>query len=206
MRPLTSGVVERLPSECVGCAFWESEQRLPRHCGALCDPELATAWARDVIEQWGDCGRVAYDDEHIIGFIKYAPPGFMPQARHFPAAPPSDDAVFIGCLHVVDDARHLGLGRLLLHACLRDVFMRGEKAVEAYAYAGQVRDLPVMSLDFLLKQGFEIVRPHQEFPLLRVRMNSLATLTENIEAVLQSLHLPLRVPKRAPAPYIGAKD
>lgn len=206
MRPLTPDSAEKLPAECVGCAFWESAEKLPRHCGVRCDAGMVREWAESVATQWGDCGRVAYDDGEIIGFIKYAPPGYFPQAQHFPAAPPSDDAVFIACLHVVDGARHLGLGNLLLHACLRDLYMRGERAVETYAFAGRVGDLPVMSLEFLLKQGFEIVRPHSEFPLLRVRMNSLAALTENIEAVLQNLQLPLRVPKRAPAPYIESRD
>jgi GNAT superfamily N-acetyltransferase len=148
---------------------------------------------------------VAYDEDgRVIGFIKYAPPGFFPQAKHFPAAPPSDDAVFIACLHVVDDARHLGLGKLLLHACLRDLLLRGERAVESYAFDGRVAELPVVSLQFLIQQGFEIVRPHREFPLLRLNLKSVSTVTENVEAVLETLNIPLRVPKRAPAPNLDA--
>jgi hypothetical protein len=108
-------------------------------------------------------------------------------------------------VHVVDDARHLGLGKLLMHAALRDLYVRGERAVESYAYNGRVADLPVVSLEFLLKMGFEIVRPHPEFPLMRLNMHSIAALTENIEAVLQNITLPLRVPKRAPAPYIDSQ-
>jgi GNAT superfamily N-acetyltransferase len=205
MRPLTAAAAEKLPADCIGCAFWETDERLPRHCGAACDSATVSDWAHRVIQQWGDCGRVAYDDDgRVIGFIKYAPPGFFPQAKYFPAAPPSDDAVFIACLHVVDDARHLGLGKLLLHACMRDLLLRGERAVESYAFDGRVVELPVVSLQFLIQQGFEIVRPHKEFPLLRLNLKAVSTITENVESVLETLNLPLRVRKRAPAANMDA--
>lgn len=204
MRPLTPKSISELPAECAGCAFWESQERLPRHCGAVCDPSVVNGWAEFVQAQWGDCGRVAFDDGEVIGFVKYAPPGFLPQAGFFPAALPSDDAIFITCLHVVEEARHLGLGKLLLHAALRDLYLRGERAVEAYAHAAPVADLPVMSIEFLLQQGFTVKRPHHEYPLLRLQLHSLATLTENVEAMLQSLQLPLGVRKPVRAPYIGS--
>ena len=156
-------------------------------------------------EEWGECGRVAYDDGKVLGFVKYAPPAFFPQARHFPAGPPSEDAIFMACLHVTNEARHLGLGKLLLHAALRDLYMRGERAVESYAFDGPVTDLPVVSLDFLIQQGFEIERPHPQFPLMRLRITSRATLTENVEAMRESIKLPLRGPKRQPAPYIDSQ-
>lgn len=206
MRPLAVSDFANLPAECLGCAFWETAERLPRHCGAACDPDLVSGWAEYVHAQWGDCGRAAHDDGEIIGFIKYAPPGFLPQAQYFPPGPPSDDCVLLACLHVVEDARHLGLGRLLLHAALRDLLARGEKAVEAYAYSGgSVSELPVMSLQFLIKQGFEVKTPHPEFPLMRMKLKSLATVTENVEAMLETLQLPLRVHKRVPTPYIRAE-
>jgi GNAT superfamily N-acetyltransferase len=203
MRPLTPKTIGEFPAECAGCAFWESHERLPRHCGAVCDQDVVNGWAESVQAQWGDCGRAAFDDGEIIGFVKYAPSALIPQARFFPAAPPSDDAVLIACLYVAEETRHLGLGKLLLHAALRDLHLRGERAVEAYAHAAPVADLPVMSIEFLLDQGFVVKRPHHEYPLLRLRLHSLATLTENVEAVLQSLQLPLRVHRPAKAPYIG---
>lgn len=156
--------------------------------------------------QWGDCGRVAMENGNVYGFVKYAPAGFFPQALHFPAAPPSDDAVFIACMHLVDEARHRGLGKLLLHAALRDLYIRGERAVEAYGYAGTAVDLPALSLEFLIKHGFIVHRPHAQFPLMRLNFKSLAALTENVEAVLETLQLPLRVHKRMTAPYIESKS
>ncbi len=205
MEPLTSDLVEDLPSACVGCAFWESRERLPRHCGAKCDVELSRGWIDYVQAQWGDCGRAAIEDGVVLGFVKYAPPGYLPQAEYFPASPPSDDAVFLACMHLVDEARHLGLGKLLLHAALRDLYLRGERAVEAYGFSGPSADLPVISAEFLSDSGFVVERSHPEFPLMRLKLKSLATLTENVEAVLQGLHVPLRVHKRVTAPYANSE-
>lgn len=205
MRSLDSALVEMLPVECAGCVFWETEERLPRHCGASCDVEKARASIDYVRMQWGECGKVAVQDGSALGFIKYAPPGYFPQTAQFPAAPPSNDAVFITCLHVSDEVRHRGLGKLLLHAALRDLFLRGERAVEAYGTPGSGIDLPVISLDFLVGQGFVVERPHAQLPLMRLNLKSLAALTENIEAVLQGLQLPLRVHNGATAPYIRSE-
>ncbi|GAB4279481.1 MAG: GNAT family N-acetyltransferase [Coriobacteriia bacterium] len=202
VRPLSVDLAQELPAECVGCAFWETEGRLPRHCGASCDLDLLKGWIRQVIEQWGDCGRVITVDDEVVAFLKYAPATMVPQARHFPSGPPSEDAVLLTCLHIVDDARHLGLGRVLLHACFRDLLKRGHKVVESFAFDGHVAELPVLSLEFLLKEGFQVVRPHPEFPLLRLNLRSLATVMENVEAALQSIQMPLRVPSRAPVPRI----
>lgn len=206
-KPLSSDRVNDLPSECVGCVFWESREALPKRCGSSCDREALAGWIDYVRAQWGDCGRIAYEDGEILGFVKYAPPAYFPQVAHFAAGTPSEGAVLLACLHVDPDARHAGLGKVLLHAAMRDLATRGERAVEAYAAhnPGDGTELPVVSVDFLLKQGFTVVRPHPEFPLMRLELKSLAAWTENVEAVLDSLRLPVRVGNRVPAPFIKAE-
>lgn len=201
-RSLDSTRLDDLPMQCVGCLFWETAEPLPKRCGARCDLRALGEWVDGVKSDWGDCGRIAYEDGEVLGFVKYAPPRYFPQARHFPTGLPDDDAILLTCLHVDPEARHFGLGKVLLHAALRDLATRGERVVESYA-AHQPRtgkELPVVSVDFLLKQGFTVARPHPEFPLMRLELKSLAAWTENLEAVLESLKLPLRVGKTLPAP------
>jgi len=205
LRPLLPERVENLPSVCPGCLFWESEERLATRCGSRCDVEGAAWWIRVVLDEWGPPGRVAVQDGEVLGFIKYAPPRFLPQARNLPAGPPSDDAVLIACLHVRPEARQHGLGTVLLQAALADLVQRGERHVEAYAAAQAVDidQMPVVSVDFLLRQGFVVTRPHGDFPLMRLDLKSLATWSENVEAVLESLRIPLLGrPRRVPAPFI----
>jgi GNAT superfamily N-acetyltransferase len=201
-KPLDSLRVSDLPARCAGCVFWESSERLPKRCGSSCDPEMLAGWIDYVRAQWGDCGRVAFEGDTVLGFVKYAPPAYFPQVASFPAGVPDSDAVLLTCLHVDPDARHFGLGKILLHAALRDLASRGERVVESYAAhnPGDRQEMPMVTVDFLLKQGFTVARPHPEFPLMRLELKSLATWTENLEAVLESLKLPLPVRNGVPAP------
>ena len=201
-RPLTAERVEELPDACAGCSFWETDDSVCPDCGATCDAERQRDWIRTVTSEWGDCGRIAYEDGDVLGFVKYAPPRFLPQVRHMPAGVPSDDAVVLACLHVASDVRHVGLGKILLQAALRDLHSRGERALEAYAAVDPIdrRRTPMVTVEFLLRQGFIVVRPHPRYPLMRLELRTLAAWTENLEAVLESLQIPLRVRERVPAP------
>lgn len=201
LRSLSIADIDRLPSGCGSCLFWESGARVERRCGVLCDKQARASWQKRVSEEWGDCGKVAYEDDVVLGFIKYAPSGYFPQAANFPAAPLDPAIPLISCLHIAADARHRGLGSVLLKAALRDLAMRGEKRVEAF---GSVRtptildDSPVVGMDFLIRNGFTVSRPDSEYPLLKLDLKALLMLTENLESVFQSLRLK-RLPKRVPA-------
>lgn len=191
---------ELLPSRCTGCVYWESHERLPMQCGSRCDSEAANDWVRTVAAEWGECGRVVAEDNTYLGFIKYAPPRYVPQAYNMPAGPPLDDAPLITCLHIDATARRHGLGSVLLREALRDLASRNEKTVQAYALAHRM-DLevaPMVGVEFLVRSGFTVVRPHPEVPLLKLDLKSLVSWADNLEAVLESLRLPVRMPKRAP--------
>lgn len=190
-----------LPRGCGDCVFWETAGQLPRHCPARSDDAEAGAWIRRVATEWGECGRVVMSDGEVLGFIKYAPPWYLPQSLHMPPGPPDPDVVLIACLHLSDDARQTGVGGVLLRAALRDLAGRGERSVQAYATTSRddFAASPVVGIDFLLRHGFTVHRPHPQVPLLRLDLKSLVSWTENLESVLDSLRLPLRVPNRAPA-------
>jgi GNAT superfamily N-acetyltransferase len=191
---------ESLPVECAGCVFWETATRLPFECGSRCDDAQAVEWVRTVSAEWGECGRAVVEDGETMGFIKYAPPVYLPQARHLQAGPPEAGVPLIACMHIAPNARRAGVGGLLLRAAMRDLAMRGERSVQAYAITGS-RDLshmPVVGVEFLLRHGFTVSRPHPETPLLRVDLKTLASWTENLEAVLESLKIPLRAPRGEP--------
>ncbi len=190
-----------LPSRCVGCVYWESSQTLPRECGGACDVGAATEWVRTVAAEWGECGRVAVEDGAFLGFIKYAPTTYLPQSLNLPSGAPIEDVPMIACMHLAPEARQRGLGGVLLRAALRDLVARGERSVQAYALAGR-RDFensPFVGMEFLLRNGFTVASPHHEVPLLRLDLKSLVSWSDNLESVLESLRIPLRVPKQAPA-------
>lgn len=208
LKPLGFEHIGVLPCECNGCVFWETREKLEIRCGAACDVETLRDWYRDITAEWGDVGRIACEDNQILGFIKYAPAAAFPQALNMPAGPPLPAAPLLACIHIRDDARRHGLGQVLLQAALKDLVVRGEKSVQAYATArrGDMSHSPVMGVEFLLRQGFTVTRPHPEYPLLQLDLRSLATWTENLEAVLETLRIPLAHPRRIPAPADQAKS
>jgi ribosomal protein S18 acetylase RimI-like enzyme len=204
LRPLQLPDFEHLPTQCVGCAFWETEDLRERKCGAAYDPTLQEEWFHRVLREWGECGRLAREDDQILGFVKYAPSRYFPQALTFGSAPTDLDVPLIACLHVSEDARHHGLGTVLLRAALRDLVSRGERKVQAFGAVRKpaiVEESPMLGVDFLLRNGFAIVRPDPSYPLLEVELRSLVTWTENLESALESLKLPLRIGERAPAAW-----
>lgn len=208
LRNLSFGDLERLPRGCSGCAFWESAGHRDRSCGSVCDAELTQAWHRRVADEWGECGRVAFEDDEVLGFIKYAPSRYFPQAATFPAAPLDGNVPLIACLHIASDARHHGLGTVLLRAALRDLAGRGERRVEAFGMVTKpavLEESPMLGMDFLLRNGFTVSRPDPAHPLLKLDLRSLAIITDNLEAVLNSLRFPLRVPNRAPASWMNGR-
>lgn len=204
LRPLTLADFQRLPAGCSSCVFWETEGLRERRCGSVCDSEKQAEWYHDVVQTWGDCGRIAIEDDEILGFIKYAPSGYFPQSRSFASAPSDLNVPLIACMHVESHARHHGLGTVMLRAALRDLVSRGERKVECFAMAHKPASLdeaPMPSIDFLLRNGFKVAHPDPVYPLLQLELRSLAVWTENLEAALESLKLPLSIPKRAPAPW-----
>jgi GNAT superfamily N-acetyltransferase len=205
LRPLTLDDLDRLPDHCRGCAFWESAGERERACGSVNDQELVRAWYRRVTDEWGDCGRVAYEDDEVLGFVKYAPSGYFPQASTFVSAPEDPNVPLIACLHITPDARHHGLGSVMLRSALKDLAQRGERRVEAFGAAIKpepIDNSPVLGVDFLLRNGFAISHPHPEFPLMRLDLRSTVMWSENLESVLESLRFPLRSPSRAPATWM----
>ena len=204
LRPLTSAGLGGIDQTCATCVFWESAEPLEVRCGAACDAGLQRSWFSEVHSEWGECGRVAHEDDEMLGFVKYAPTRYFAQARYLPSGVPDPDAPLIACLHVMRETRRRGLDRLLLQAALRDLHVRGERTVFAYGYVpgGDRFDTPMPDLEFLLHQGFVVERAHPVYPLLRLDLRGLASWTENLESALESLLLPLGRPQRLPTPSI----
>jgi len=140
------------------------------------------------------------EDGDVLGFVKYAPSAYLSQVRHLPSGPPEENAPVIACMHIAPEAASARPWRLLLREAMRDLAgaRRAFRPGLRDGASGDFRGVPFMGVDFLLRNGFTVVRPHPEVPLLRVDLKSLVSWTENLEAVLESLRLPMKVPKRSP--------
>jgi GNAT superfamily N-acetyltransferase len=199
LRPLTHARAAELAVECAECRFWEEGLPTLHKCASVAAHDAQEAWYRIVREEWGDPGRICFQDREALGLIKYAPTRYFRRAQGtLGPGRASDDAVLLACLHVREEARNLGLGTVLLQAAFSDLTSRGERFVEAYgSVAPATEDSPFITANFLLRQGFQVVKPHSDLPLLRLELEALEAWTESFESALESLQLAL-TPQRAP--------
>ena len=173
----------------------------PARCGVVSDADAQSEWFATVSEEWGDPGRVAYQDRVALGSIKYAPSRYFERAKILGSAAPSADAVLISCMHIRPEARDIGLGTVLLQSAFADLRSRGELVVEAYgSVEPATEDSPYITANFLLRHGFDVARPHPDLPLLRLELRALEAWTDSFEAALEALQIRL-APQRAPGTY-----
>ncbi len=187
---------DHLPARCSNCVFWDPVRAATRvRVGCA---RVAADWVRTVAAEWGESCRVAVEDGAFLGFIKYAPPAYLRRRGH--AVRPTARECTADRLHAPGaQGATPWPRRRTARAAFRDLAAResGRQDVRARARYG-LRDAPMVGVEFLLRNGFTVVRPHPEVPLLKLDLKSLVSWSDNLEAVLESLRIPVRVPKRAP--------
>jgi len=181
---------------CRQCLYWEAPQKT-RPCARRPDAEaLKKKWFEAVLSDWGDCGKILYRGSEVLAYAQFAPADRFPQVRYYPAGPANSEAVLISCLYVAPAVRGRGLGKVLLHSIIRELYKRNIKAVEAFASKSR-RETPALPLDFYLQNGFYILRDHKNFPLLRLDLRSTAVswqINVNLQAILDGLKIPVQAP------------
>jgi GNAT superfamily N-acetyltransferase len=195
---LTLDHLDALPAPCRSCLFWECDAvRRDR----VEEPVLEKqAWVSEVLREWGSCGRVALVDDQLVGYVLYAPGGFVPGAAGFPTAPVSPDAVLMTAAWVAPQARGGGVGRMLVRAMARDLVDRDVRAVEAFGRAAGTARCTV-PVDFLARVGFRTQRAHPLTPRLRMDLRTTLPWRSEVEAALERLVgavRPQTAPRRAP--------
>jgi GNAT superfamily N-acetyltransferase len=102
----------------------------------------------------------------------------------------SRDAVLLATLAVLPGFERQGIGRVLLQTMARDLTKRKVRAVEAFADrvpAGRDCRIPA---EFLGASGFQVVRDHPRFPLMRMDLRTALTWKDAREAALEVLRVP----------------
>ena len=207
MAPLTLDTVADLPKASRQCVFWELDEPAARRAAEAGYPDFEKeAWISSVLLQWGPCGRLVYVDDQAAGFVMYAPPVYVPRAGSFPTSPVSGDAVLLTTGWIEPAFRGEGLARMLLQGAAKDLTQRGIKAVEAFgggraAVGGDGHDdsahdtgaACVLPAHLLESVGFTVVRPHHEYPRLRLELRTALSWREDVEAALERLLGSVRV-------------
>jgi GNAT superfamily N-acetyltransferase len=207
VEPLRPEAVEELPPGCRACLFWELGR--PRPDARTDDPadELAgdpavqkQAWHTAAGLEDGAAGRVVRVDDRLAGYVLFAPPGrFAPRRPPVPGV--SEDALFLATLWVDPLQRDGGIGRLLLHAAVKEAIARELAAVEVYGDRRFREADCVLPTMWLLHEGFEVHREHPRYPLLRLETRRTVRWTEALGDAVEGILGRVRPdPERAPAP------
>ena len=198
IRPMRASEIGLLPQPCSTCAFWEGS--LVRRPNGGQARTIKQEWARQVEENWGNCGLIAVDGERIIGYLTLAPPQFVPRLAAFATTPVSQDAVVVLNVRVLDGYDGHGLGRQLVQAAAAMAVKRDLRALEA---VGSHRETTCMApVGFLEAVGFTVVRDHRVSPRLRLDLNTTVRWQPDLGAAWHRLRgLVTRPPPPEPAGF-----
>lgn len=186
--PLTLDNLADLPGRCRACVFWELDPVSGEAAVRTGRPEVEKeSWISAVLLEWGSCGRVVYVDERAVGFVLYAPPAYVPRSVAFPTSPVSPDAVQLMTAWLMPDFQGQGLGRVIVQTVAKDLLRRGFKAIEAFGNARWTEPACLVPADHLLSVGFKTVRPHHNFPRMRLELRSTVSWREDVERALDQL-------------------
>jgi hypothetical protein len=198
--PLTGATLERAPSVCHRCVWWQSSG------GRETDKRR---WIEEAESRSGPWGALYYDDDGaVLGSMQYGPAELFPRAWELPAGPPSEDAMLVTCAYLVERASPWVMQSLFL-AAIGDARDRRAKALEAFAYRypeGQsayerfLVHRTVFPRDFLSDFGFRTVRMAGLVELARLDLGGLQPVAEGKRSRVLRLVKEAFSPAPAPVP------
>ena len=159
-----------IPNPCRYCLYW---QTTGEYSETMLKPETEhkkEKWLNRVAKAFGNCIKLAHVNDAAIGFIQYAPAKFFPRTREYASGTPSDEAIFIACLHIVKkEERGKGFGTLMLKNLLAELRKGGRLKAETFARKSS-EDNPSGSVRLYLANGFEVKNEKDDFPLLCLKL------------------------------------
>ncbi|MEM2127544.1 MAG: GNAT family N-acetyltransferase, partial [Candidatus Bathyarchaeia archaeon] len=155
---------------CRFCFYWHTSGELQRYVSKYDIEKRKMKWLDFLERSFGRGVEIAYLDNAPIGFMQYASAKHFPRIDDYVSGPPSDDAVFIACLYIINkENRRKGYGTIMLQKILKELGERNYRVVETFARLDSENN-PSGPLAFYLKNGFEVVRQKDNFPLVRLKL------------------------------------
>jgi len=175
IRDITQENLGDIPRPCRGCLYWELPEdfeRLRQQKKPQLAEEKKKEWFIETLTEFGNCGKIVYQDKMPIGYGQFAPLSCLPQTSSYESGPPGrieDGTVFVSGLYISEEKqRGKRVGTKLLDAIIADLRNRGFEAVETIARRGSANN-PSGPIGLYLKKGFRIKdETDQEFPLVRL--------------------------------------
>jgi hypothetical protein len=197
---LTGATLATAPTVCHDCIWWQTR------AGRSLEKRK---WIEKAEEEWGAWGTIYYDDDgRVLGSMQCGPGTLFPRATSLPAGPPSDDAVLVTCVYLVDPGSPWVMQSLFL-AAIGESRDKGAKALEAFAYRYPEGESAyerfhvhrtIFPRDFLSDFGFLTVRAMGRVELVRLDFGGLQPVAEGarekVLRVVKEAFVPAPVPQR----------
>lgn len=206
---LTGGHTDRLPGRCGQCVFWELgaacpegvRPALPATSGPLSDPSTRKqAWISAQVQSGGSAGCVVSSGGEITAYALFAPSSAF--ARRGPLVPAtSADSLHLATAYVRSSHRGVGLGRVLVHAAVREAIRTRRTSIEVYGDRRFRERSGLLPLSWLLHEGFVVHTEHPRTPLLRLEVRRTVRWAASLEHALEEVlgGVPRLVPEPAKA-------
>lgn len=206
---LTGGDTDHLPGRCGECVFWElgagcprpTRDVMPATSPALTEPSTRKqAWISAQIQAGVSAGCVVTAGGGVAAYALFSPSGAF--ARRGPLIPrTSRDALHLATAYVDPSHRGAGIGRILVHAAVREAIRLRLAAVEVYGDRGFRERGCVLPATWLLHEGFDVYREHPRTPLLRLEVRRTVRWADSLEHALEEVlgRVPPLVPQPAKA-------
>jgi GNAT superfamily N-acetyltransferase len=97
------------------------------------------------------------------------------------------DAILLLTAFVQPEQHGAGVGRSLVQAAAKDLLQRGTRAIEAFGDARWERPACLLPAEYLSALGFQIVRPHDRWPRLRLDLRSTVNWREDVEVAVERI-------------------
>ncbi len=190
---LTSAEVEALPGRCAGCVHWELGAPRPEPDDRGDEPDVRKcAWWRSA--ELGDLpgvnvgwvpGRAVREEGRVVAWSLAAPSPAFPRRPGLTPVP-SADALLLAVGWVEPSHRGGGLGRLLLHAAVKEAIRLDLAAVEAIGDRRHRDAACMLPGTWLLHEGFTVHREHPRTPLFRLDVHRVARWMEPLGQAIGS--------------------
>lgn len=91
IKDITRENLDDIPAPCRGCLYWEFPEdfeKLAQQKKSELAAEKKRKWFIKTLREFGNCGKIVYQNKAPVGYAQYAPLNRLPQVNSYKSRPP----------------------------------------------------------------------------------------------------------------------